>query len=150
MNNHACENVKEIEKYLRNVDYIIRKKGREILKDFNITVPQFHALQVLINKGELTIGELSQKMSLACSTITDLIDRMEKNNLVVRVKDKKDKRVVRIKVKDEGYELVDKVLERRWNYLADKLKGFDEENKIFLKNSLEALYEAMKDEDVED
>ena len=94
----ACENVVSIEKYLRRIDYMIRIEGREILKDFNITGPQFSALQILIYNGELTIGELSQKMGLACSTITDLVDRMEKNQLVVRKKDEKDKRVVRIEV----------------------------------------------------
>ncbi len=74
----VCENVISIEKHLRRIDYIIRIKGREILKDFNITVPQFTALQILIHNEGLTIGELSQKMGLACSTITDLVDRMEK------------------------------------------------------------------------
>ena len=38
------ENVAGIEKHLRRIDYIIRLKGREILNDFNITVPQFTAL----------------------------------------------------------------------------------------------------------
>ncbi len=107
-------NIVNIEKHLRKVDYIIRLKGREILNDFNMTVPQFTALQILVyNGGELTIGELSQKMALACSTITDLIDRMEKNNLVIRKKDEKDKRVVRIEVLPVGCEIMEKVLERR-------------------------------------
>ena len=52
--NKVCENVIEIEKYLRKVDYIIRKKGREIINDFGITVPQFTALQFLISEGNLT------------------------------------------------------------------------------------------------
>ena len=88
-------------------------KGREILSDFNITIPQFTALQILINNQGMTIGELSQKMALACSTITDLIDRMERNGLVIRKKDENDKRVVRIEVLSKGHEIVDKVLEKR-------------------------------------
>ena len=103
----ACENVVSIEKYLRRIDYMIRIEGREILKDFNITGPQFSALQILIYNGELTIGELSQKMGLACSTITDLVDRMEKTNQYEK-KDEKDKRVVRIEVLPIAHELVEK------------------------------------------
>ena len=141
------ENVIGIEKYLRKTDYIIRKKGRKILNDFNITGPQFIALQWLLGNGNLTIGELSQKMKLACSTITDLIDRMEKNELVKRVKDKKDKRVVRIKVQEKGHDLVQKVLDQRRLYLADKLKHFKEEDKDFLMKSLESLYVAMDREE---
>ncbi len=69
------------------------------------------------------MGELSQKMGLACSTITDLIDRMENNKLVVRKKDQKDKRVVRIEVLPVGYEIVEKVLEERIRFLESKLEG---------------------------
>ncbi len=143
-NKGTWEDVIKIERYLRKTDYIIRLKGREILKDFNITGPQFTALQILIGKGELTIGELSRKTSLACSTITDLIDRMEKNKLVVRKKDEKDKRVVRIEVLPLGYEIVDKVVGKRREFLGEKLEGFEEEEMKFLSESLESLYNAMK------
>lgn len=144
-NKKKWDNVIEIERHLRKVDYIIRRKGREILSDFNITAPQFIALQILMSQGELTIGELSQKMSLACSTITDLIDRMEKNKLVVRKRDNNDKRVVRIEVLPLGYELVHKVVEKRRKFLAGKLEGFEEKEMIFLKESLQSLYIAMKE-----
>jgi len=139
------ENVIEIEKYLRKVDNIIRKKGREILRDFNITVPQFLALQWLINNGSLTISELSQKMSLACSTITDLVDRMEKNELVTRVKDDKDKRVVRVQVLDNGHSLLKQVMNKRHLFLANKLNNFKDDDKQYLAKNLKSLYEAMDD-----
>lgn len=138
--------VEEIEKHLRKVDYIIRRKGREILSDFNITIPQFTALQILINKGNMTIGELSKSMALACSTITDLIDRMEKAGLVVRKKDEKDKRIVRIEVLSKGYEILEKVLNKRIEFLSSKLVDFTYEEKVRLSLGLKALYDAMKDE----
>lgn len=141
-----CDNVANIEKYLRKVDYIIRRKGREILSDFNITVPQFSALQILINRGDMTIGELSQSMALACSTITDLIDRMEKSELVVRKRDEKDKRVVRVEVLPKGYNILEQVLNKRIKFLENKLTGFSDEEKLRLDKGLETLYVAMKDD----
>lgn len=146
MNENNCSNVANIEKYLRKVDYIIRRKGREILNDFNITVPQFSALQILINNGDMTIGELSQKMALACSTITDLIDRMEKSELVIRKKDDKDKRVVRIEVLPKGFDILNRVLDKRREFLGSKLKDFSDKDKMELNRGLESLYEAMKEE----
>lgn len=87
-----------IEENLRRVCYKIKKKGREILNDVDITPPQFEALQYLRKQDNLTIGELSSQMYLACSTVTDLLDRMERNELVKRVKDENDRRIVRIVV----------------------------------------------------
>lgn len=139
------EHVEHIEKYLRKIDYIVRKKGREILNDFSITVPQFTALQILINNGNMTIGELSQRMALACSTITDLIDRMEKTELVIRKKDDKDKRVVRVDVLPKGYDILEKVLEKRREYLASKLEDFSNDDKETLNKVLEELYKAMNE-----
>lgn len=40
-------------------------------------------------------------MYLAFSTTTDLVDRMEKNELIVRIRDPKDRRVVRIHLLDK-------------------------------------------------
>lgn len=139
-------NVESIEKYLRKVDYIIRKKGREILSDFNITVPQFTALQILINQGNKTIGELSQEMGLACSTITDLIDRMEKSDLVERKRDDKDKRVVRVYVLPKGYDILEKVLKKRIEFLDYELRNFSNEDKHRLQLGLRTLYQAMIEE----
>lgn len=146
MEDRALENVTNIEKHLRKIDYIIRRKGREILSDFDITVPQFSALQILINQGNMTIGDLSEDMSLACSTITDLIDRMEKSELVIRSKDEKDRRVVRIKVLAKGHNVLDEVLKRRIKFLDSKLTGLSGEEKKNLDKGLDSLYDAMKDE----
>ena len=141
-----CKNVADIEKFLRKTDYIIRIKGREILSDHSRTSPQFTALQILINNGDMTIGELSQKMSLACSTITDLIDRMEKTQLVMRKKDCKDKRVVRVEVLPKGFDILEKVLDKRREFLELKLNSFNIEQKEILTSGLKTLYEAMNEE----
>lgn len=146
MENNRIRSVESIEKHLRKVDYIIRKNGRMILSDFGITVPQFTALQVLINDGDMTIGELSQQMDLACSTITDLIDRMEKNELVKREKDQKDKRVVRVVVLEKGHDILQRVLDKRISFLEVKLEGISETEVEGLKTALEKLYDEMNED----
>lgn len=143
--NNNLENISNIERYLRRIDYIIRKKGRAILSDYNMTIPQFTALQILIHHENLTIGELSQRMALACSTITDLIDRMEKSELVERQRDEKDKRVVRINVLPKGYDILEKVLNERREFLKGKFTDFSTEEISSLNKGLEALYQAMDD-----
>lgn len=117
----------DIEENFRRSSWKVKKKGRELLNSLEITPPQFTALYTLSKNHNLTIGELSSKMYLACSTVTDLLDRMERNELVVRIKDEKDRRVVRIKVLDKGYTMIENVLENRRNYLVDILKDETDE-----------------------
>lgn len=136
----------EVEKDLRYISGIIKQKGREILSNYTITPPQFVALQWLFEDGDMTIGELSNKMFLACSTTTDLVDRMEKNNLVVRVKDSSDRRVVRIHLLEEGTRIIDEVIKKRQLYLKDVLKNFSDEEVFQMKNSLIKLHQGMREE----
>lgn len=114
--------VEELERVLRKVSSIIKRRGRDILTDFKITPPQFSALLVLRKNGEMTIGELGEQMYLACSTATDLVDRMERNELVTRARDTKDRRVIRIKVLEKGNQVFKEVMSSRINYLNGVLQ----------------------------
>jgi MarR family transcriptional regulator, organic hydroperoxide resistance regulator len=131
--------VAEIEELLRNVGTILKKRGRDILSNFDITPPQLDALLVLREYGELTMGELCQKMYLACSTATDLIDRMERNGLIERARDTADRRVIRLKVLPKGSSVIDEVLEARRTYLAAILAEIDVADKERLIQSVEQL-----------
>lgn len=136
--------VASIEKDLRYISGIIKQKGREMLSNYKITPPQFVALQWLFEDGDMTIGELSNKMYLACSTTTDLIDRMEKNLLVERVKDSSDRRVVRIHLLKEGERIIDEVISKRQVYLEEVLKNFSAEEIQILQNNLMKLHQEMR------
>lgn len=142
--NEINDVVADIEKDLRYISGIIKQKGREILSDFTITPPQFVALQWLFEEGDMTIGELSNKMYLACSTTTDLVDRMEKNNLVKRVKDPNDRRVVRIHLLEEGERIIEEVIRKRQGYLKEVLKDFSHDEVLFLKDNLMKLHHDMR------
>ncbi|WP_421380288.1 MarR family winged helix-turn-helix transcriptional regulator [Bacillus salacetis] len=134
----------DIEKDLRYISSIIKQKGREILSQYSITPPQFVALQWLFEGGDMTIGELSNKMYLACSTTTDLVDRMEKTELVERVKDNKDRRVVRIHLLQEGERIIEEVIEKRQQYLQEILKNFSADEIRTLNANLSKLHQEMK------
>lgn len=144
--NQGLETVADIEKDLRYISGIIKQKGRELLSNYTITPPQFIALQWLFEDGDMTIGELSNKMFLACSTTTDLVDRMEKNELVVRVKDPNDRRVVRIHLLDEGERIIDEVIKKRQLYLQEVLKDFSGGEVLSLKEGLAKLHQEMRGE----
>lgn len=138
------ETVANIEKDLRYISGIIKQKGREMLTNYKITPPQFIALQWLFDEGDMTIGELSSKMYLACSTTTDLVDRMEKNNLVMRVKKPSDRRVVQIHLLEEGERIIDEVIKKRQAYLAEVLTNFSVEEIQLLQTNLTKMHQEMR------
>ncbi|QNO13688.1 MarR family transcriptional regulator [Alkalicella caledoniensis] len=138
--------VEEIESLIRKVSFVIKCRGRDILNDFEITPPQFNALLLLSEHGDMTIGELGSKMYLASSTATDLIDRMERNSLVERVRDENDRRVVRLHMTKKGKQMILEVVESRKRYLDDILTHVDQSDQQKLVGSLTKIYDLMKDE----
>src|SRR5690625_4833167 len=66
----------ESEKNLRRISGIIKRNGRKTLKNYPITSPQFVALQWVIDRENLTIGELSKKIGIVVSNTRGLVDRM--------------------------------------------------------------------------
>ncbi|WP_404459531.1 MarR family winged helix-turn-helix transcriptional regulator [Oceanobacillus kapialis] len=139
--------INEIEKRMRYISGIIKQNGRKILNNYPITSPQFIALQWLLEEGDLTIGELSNKISLAFSTTTDLVDRMERNELVERVRDSKDRRVVRIHVLEKGESIIEEVIQKRQEYLGEVLEKFSSEQTEQLSELLDFLHQEMKQVD---
>jgi len=141
--------VSQIESLLRQVSVIIRKRGREILADFGITPPQLNALVILLEDGQITMGELCDKMYLACSTATDLIDRMERNGLIARERDQSDRRVIRLKVLEPGHKVIDEVMKARKHYLGGVLGQIPEEEHDMLIKALGDLHKVMQESEVE-
>ena len=141
---HDLERIAFMEKELRYISGIIKQKGREILNSYTITPPQFVALQWLFEHGDMTIGDLSNKMFLAFSTTTDLVDRMEKNELVVRIREEQDRRVVRIKLLKEGDRVIEEVIQKRQEYLTTVLADFTLEEAEQFAALLEKLHKNMK------
>ena len=141
---HDKDQVAFMEKELRYISGIIKQKGREILNSYTITPPQFIALQWLFEHGDMTIGDLSNKMFLAFSTTTDLVDRMEKNDLVVRTREEQDRRVVRIKLLKEGERIIEEVIKKRQDYLQTVLEDFSEEEVEQFSSLLEKMHINMK------
>lgn len=138
--------VEGIEALLRGITRVLKKRGRDILGEFDVTPPQFEALLTLRDCGLLTMGELCQKLYLACSTATDLVDRMERNGLIQRERDSLDRRVIRLKVTAQGERVMDQVLQARLRYLDTVTEGMSPDQLRRLAEALEALRERMSTE----
>lgn len=76
--------------------------SKHLAKTTGLTTPQILLLQTIQGKGEVTIGELANEMSLSQATVTTILDRLEKRHLVYRERSKDDKRKVHAHLTAEG------------------------------------------------
>lgn len=82
-----------------------RRLTKDEARKHDLTGPQLTVLKLLSGIGELSLTALSESMQTRNSTVTGIIDRMEAANLVRRVRDEHDRRVVRIRLTPHGARL---------------------------------------------
>ncbi|HWQ72752.1 MAG TPA: MarR family transcriptional regulator, partial [Desulfitobacteriaceae bacterium] len=128
-----------LEVMFRQVNTAIYKHGRSILAGMQVSTLQFNALLTLKEFGSLTMGELARYLFTACSTATDLADRLERAGFVERVRSQKDRRVVSINLLPKGEEIVNSVIIERQVFLGEVLKQYSDQEKVSLQDALEIL-----------
>ncbi len=86
-----------------------RRVTKEIARHYGLTGPQVTAVKMLESLGDLSLSALSERMSAKNSTVTGIVDRMERDGLVQRVRSESDRRVVLIRLTEEGAALAAKI-----------------------------------------
>jgi DNA-binding MarR family transcriptional regulator len=82
-----------------------RRLTKESARQRNLTSPQLTVIKVLETFGDVSLSELSERIRAQNSTVTGIIDRMEREGLVKRERSKEDRRVVHIRLTSKGAEL---------------------------------------------
>ncbi|WP_250813828.1 MarR family winged helix-turn-helix transcriptional regulator [Clostridium swellfunianum] len=101
---------------MKKVTNAIKQRMGNHFKEMNLTGPQGMLMGTLAHNGEMKVSELSDKLGLSNSTVSGILDRLENQGLVERVRSKEDRRVVYVKVTDE--------------FIKHSQKHFDEINNI--------------------
>jgi DNA-binding MarR family transcriptional regulator len=75
----------------------------ELLKASDLSGPQFNVLRILRGTHEgLTCGEISERLIAKDPDVTRLLDRMEKQDLVARARERQDRRIVTTRITEKG------------------------------------------------
>lgn len=95
----------DVDQVLEAIIYLYtesRRLTKELARRADLTGPQLTVVKILEQIGDLSLSELSERIRAQNSTVTGIIDRMERENLVMRARSSEDKRVVYIKLTDKG------------------------------------------------
>ncbi|TWU67109.1 MarR family winged helix-turn-helix transcriptional regulator [Crateriforma conspicua] len=94
---------------IRTADQMINRCGK-FFRDYGLTTSQYNVLRILRNEGAaLPSLEIGQRMVQTVPAITGLIDRLEKQDLVVRRRCDQDRRVVYVQITAAGKRLLRKI-----------------------------------------
>ena len=92
----------------------------KMLKDYQIEInpSQGRIMFVLWQNDEISFKELAKKTSLGKSTLTSMLDRLEKMGYIERIPSKVDRRKIMIKTTEK-----DKSLNEKYVQISQKMNG---------------------------
>lgn len=132
-----------IDKYNRDIDSAIQEELRPYCYKHKITYLQYQILAVLFEDGALTIGDLSEKMSMDTGNMSAQCKRLEQKGYTLRLRKKYDERVVDVSLTKQGRlvimelnDILNKSYKSNWEKLSAEekdnlLNSFKTMNKIF-------------------
>jgi DNA-binding MarR family transcriptional regulator len=86
-----------------------RRVTRAVAEQYGLTGSQLLVLKLLEPRGQVSLSALSEEIRAKNSTVTGIVDRMERDGLVVRRRSGDDRRVVNIELTAKGKRLANDV-----------------------------------------
>src|SRR5699024_11452842 len=76
-------------------------------QESGLTPPQLMVLHYLFQHDSRNVSDISDHLRLAASTVSSILDRLERNGFVFRERDKTDKRIIKIILTPKANEIKD-------------------------------------------
>lgn len=118
--------------------------GRNIkIQDIDFSISQAKALSMFDDGSEFTMTELSNLLKVSLPTATEMVDRMVKAKLLIRKRNKQDRRVVMVALSPFGRRIKKEFLKHKRNIIEEVLLHLPEEKRdelvIFMEKIIDIL-----------
>jgi MarR family transcriptional regulator, transcriptional regulator for hemolysin len=138
--------------FQNSVGFIVNRTAKAFVKAFDselrdkvgVTFGQWKVIVMLVNQNGLTQKEIAEKLALEGSTLIPIIDKMEKESLVIRKVDSSDRRNNRIYRTEKADALWDKMIECARKIREVSIKEIPEENINIMRNVLEKMWQNLR------
>ena len=128
--------------YLRVTQHM-SQQFRSHFGRMDLTFPQAMVLTVLGEDGPVPISTLAERTGSANSTVSGIVDRLEKLGLAKRQRSETDRRVIYVSATDKYAALRDKAVADVNSYFSTLMAHMEEEDRKMVAFALQKLDEAL-------
>ncbi|SCZ79358.1 MarR family winged helix-turn-helix transcriptional regulator [Acidaminobacter hydrogenoformans] len=136
-----------IAKLFHELSMTVKQTMRREFESLGLTMPQSMVIGMLIKRGTMKVSELSEALGFTNSTVSGILDRLEKQGIVQRDRSPEDRRVVYISITDAflaKHKGFSECLTRNFENL---LQGAEEEELSAILKGLTTLQSVLKSQE---
>lgn len=104
-----------------------------------LAMADMHALHFIAHHGPVTPGQITGFTGLTSGSVTGLLDRLEKMDLVQRRRSESDRRTVHVHMIDGAHERMTHRMQGFHSAIGDLFEGWDAQNISELTDLLDAI-----------
>jgi MarR family 2-MHQ and catechol resistance regulon transcriptional repressor len=104
-----------------------------------ISSENFTIMEFIYNKGPHTVQKISEKLSIPSGSITYVVDKLEKKNLVRREPSQVDRRASNVVLTDDGQSLFKEIFPQHVKVISELFSSVSNEDKDQLTDLLKRL-----------
>jgi len=112
----------EITLLIRRLMQAYKVYSKQLSKQYQVSAPQMNCLLALYENGALHPTLIARNISVKASTVTGIIDHLERKGMVVRFRNLKDRRRIGIQLTDMGKKFVEEWHQPVTEYFVNGLK----------------------------
>jgi DNA-binding MarR family transcriptional regulator len=133
---------------LRRIIRAVDLHSRYLAQRYGLTGPQFVLLRELARNQPLSTGELAQRVSLGQATVSQILDRLGKRELVKRNRSDVDKRRVMNEITDKGREAIKTSPSLMQERFTTELKKLADWERTLILSTLQRVASMMQAEEL--
>ena len=131
---------------LRRIIRSIDMHSRTLVKYYGLTGPQLVVLQEISKNEEITPGRLAEAVSLSQATVSGILERLEKRDLVIRRRSESDRRRVLVRTTAKADQMLDSGPPIMQISFVDAFKNLQDWEQTMILSSLQHLVNLMNAE----
>ncbi len=109
------------------------------VQEYGLNISEFGVLEMLLHKGEQPVQKIAEKILVTSGTITYVLDKLQKKELIYRRKCDKDKRIFYISLTQKGDEFIRDAFEKHKKFLDELFHGLEDDMKNNIVTSMFTL-----------
>ncbi|MGF1697203.1 MarR family transcriptional regulator [Vibrio kyushuensis] len=134
---------------IRQIIRAIDLQSKKLSKEYGLTGPQLILMRAIQEMHNVTIKELSNHTNVSQATTTTIIDRLELNGYVQRVRSESDRRKVHANLTEKGKVLLSKAPQPLQDSFVNKFQNLEAWEQSLLLSSMQRVSSMMNAEDID-
>ena len=134
---------------LRKIIQAIDQHSISLKKKFGLTGPQLIILQSISTDDQISVTQLSKKVSLSQATVTDITKRLEKRGYITRERSLYDKRKTNIALAEKGKIILNTVPPLLQEQFTDRFSKLERWEQLMIESAFERVVAMMSAENID-